>query len=101
MIRDTAIAASYGINWKEIGWIRDMKNYSLEEAKEILGCSRREVQNLINGNGKSGALPRLSHFQIGSKKMVRETDLDRLIEEEMRMGDKPRKEWEAQHVQCV
>lgn len=76
-----------------------MKNYCLEEVVSILGCSRRKVQNLINGS--KDALPRLPYFHIGSKKMVRETDLNRLIEDEMRMGEQSRKEWEAQHVNCV
>lgn len=75
-----------------------MKNYSMEEAGSLLGCSRREIQNLVNGksDGKEKQPPRLPHFQVGSRKMIREVDLNRLIEESLRMGTKQMKEWEVE-----
>ena len=78
-----------------------MKNYCLDEVMSFLGCSRREVQKLINGDGRNDCPPRLAHFHVGNKKMVREQDLKHFIHEEMMMGKTPLEEWEAEYVNRV
>lgn len=52
-----------------------MKDYSMLEAADILGCSRRRIQTLINGDKKKGTEPVLNYYRIGRKNRIRHQDL--------------------------
>jgi excisionase family DNA binding protein len=51
---------------------------TLKEVAQILRCSKAHVANVINGHVKG--LPRLTHFALGRRKLVRREWLDQWME---------------------
>lgn len=51
---------------------------TIRDVAEILHCSKAHVSNVING--KVRGLPRLSHFSMGRRKLVRREWLDKWLE---------------------
>ncbi len=52
---------------------------TISEVAEILRCSKTHVSNVLNGHVFGG--PRLTHFAMGRRKLVRREWLDRWMEE--------------------
>src|SRR5207249_4347848 len=51
---------------------------TIDEVAEILRCSKTHVSNALNG--KIRGTPRLTHFSIGRRKLIRRTWLEEWIE---------------------
>ena len=51
---------------------------TIEDVADILRCSKGHVSNVLNG--KVPGLPRLSHFSMGRRKLVRREWLDKWLE---------------------
>jgi len=51
---------------------------TLEEAAEILRCSKTHVSNALNG--KIPGTPRLPHFSMGRRKLIRREWLEQWME---------------------
>jgi excisionase family DNA binding protein len=51
---------------------------TIEEVAEVLRCSKAHVQNAIRG--KLRGLPRLMHFAMGRRKLVRREWLQQWVE---------------------
>ncbi|MFN0101440.1 MAG: helix-turn-helix domain-containing protein [Bryobacteraceae bacterium] len=51
---------------------------TLKEVAQILRCSKAHVANVINGHVEG--LPRLTHFAMGRRKLVRREWLDQWME---------------------
>jgi excisionase family DNA binding protein len=52
---------------------------TISEVAEILRCSKTHVSNVLNGH--VFGVPRLTHFAMGRRKLVRREWLDRWMEE--------------------
>jgi hypothetical protein len=55
------------------------KLLTINQVAEILQCSKARVSNVLNG--KIRDLPRLPHFSMGRRKLVRREWLDAWLEE--------------------
>jgi excisionase family DNA binding protein len=56
-----------------------VKILTINQVAEILQCSKAHVSNVINGRVRD--LPRLPHFSMGRRKLVRREWLDAWLEE--------------------
>jgi hypothetical protein len=60
----------------------ERKVLTIEDVAAILRCSKAHVSNVLNG--KVRGLPRLTHFSMGRRKLVRREWLDRWMESNRR-----------------
>jgi hypothetical protein len=60
----------------------ESKVLTIEDVAAILRCSKAHVSNVLNG--KVRGLPRLTHFSMGRRKLVRREWLDRWMESNRR-----------------
>ena len=54
------------------------KVLTIEEVADILRCSKAHISNALNG--KIPGTPRLTHFSIGRRKLIRREWLDQWME---------------------
>lgn len=56
----------------------DFEILTIKDVADILQCSKAHVSNVMNG--KVRGLPRLTHFALGRRKLVRREWLNRWME---------------------
>jgi excisionase family DNA binding protein len=57
---------------------REDRILTLNEVASILRCSKTHVSNVING--KVAGVPKLTHFAMGRRKLIRRAWLDQWME---------------------